>query len=47
MKVFSALRRVAPAVVVVALLLLTASCATNRKYGCPNHVNSGSRYTSR
>lgn len=47
MKVFSTLRRVAPAVVVVALVMLMASCASSRKYGCPNHLNAGSRYTSR
>jgi len=41
MKAFSSLRRLVPVVAVVALVLL-ASCASNKKYGCPNKLQSSS-----
>jgi len=39
---FSTLRRIVPAIAIVALALFTASCSSTKKYGCPNHLNSGS-----
>jgi hypothetical protein len=41
MKAISKLRRVVPVVAVVALTLL-ASCASNKKYGCPNKLQGSS-----
>jgi len=42
MRAISTIRRIVPIVAVVALALMTASCASNKKYGCPNklHVSS-------
>ena len=37
MQVLSTLRRIVPVVAVVALIFL-ASCASNKKYGCPNKL---------
>jgi hypothetical protein len=39
MQAFSTLRRIVPVVAVVALVLL-ASCASNKKYGCPNKIQA-------
>jgi hypothetical protein len=38
MKSVSTLRRIVPVVAVVMLVLL-ASCASNKKYGCPNKLD--------
>jgi hypothetical protein len=37
MKAISTFRRIVPVLAVVALFLL-ASCASNKKYGCPNKL---------
>jgi len=42
MKTFSSLRRIVPVVAVVALALLASSCASNKKYGCPNKLEVSS-----
>ncbi len=39
MKAISTIRRIVPVVAVVALVLL-ASCASNKKYGCPNKLQA-------
>ena len=42
MKKFTILRRVAPVLAILALIVLTASsCASSNKYGCPNKLESG------
>ncbi|WP_165836397.1 hypothetical protein [Taibaiella soli] len=41
MQVISKFRRWAPVVAIVAFACL-ASCTSTKKYGCPNHLNSGS-----
>jgi len=41
MQAFSTIRRIVPVVAVVALFLL-ASCASNKKYGCPNKLQGTS-----
>ncbi len=35
----SRLRRLAP-VVALVLVVLAASCTSNKKYGCPSHLHS-------
>jgi hypothetical protein len=42
MNLFSKVRRVAPLALIVAMALM-ASCSSTKKYGCPNHLNGGSR----
>jgi len=37
MKVISTLRRIVPMIAIAALVLM-ASCASNKKYGCPNKL---------
>ena len=48
MKKATLLRRSASIVMagILATLMLT-SCSSTRKYGCPNHVNGASSYSSR
>ncbi len=41
MKFVPTVRRVVPVLAVVMLVLL-ASCASNKKYGCPNKLNVSS-----
>jgi hypothetical protein len=41
MKKLNQLRRIAPVVIVVAMLIASTACTSNKKYGCPNHLNSG------
>ncbi|XZF13900.1 hypothetical protein ACTHGU_19120 [Chitinophagaceae bacterium MMS25-I14] len=41
MQVFSQIRRWAPVVAIAAITIL-ASCTSTKKYGCPNHISSGS-----
>jgi hypothetical protein len=41
MQAISKLRRIVPVIAVVALALL-ASCASNKKYGCPNKLQVSS-----
>lgn len=38
MKSVSTLRRIIPLVAVIALALFATSCASNKKYGCPNKL---------
>lgn len=38
MQAFSKLRRIAP-VVLLAAMVLAASCTSSRKYGCPNKLS--------
>jgi len=40
MKKLNQLRRIAPIAVIVALMMATAACTSNKKYGCPNHLQS-------
>ena len=41
MQAISTFRRIVPMLAVVALFLL-ASCASNKKYGCPNKLQASS-----
>jgi hypothetical protein len=48
MKKATTLRRAAPlALAGLLATLMLASCTSTRKYGCPNHVNGPSSYSSR
>ena len=38
MQAISKIRRVVPIVAVIALALFASSCASNKKYGCPNKL---------
>lgn len=38
MQINSRVRRIVPVMVVVALVVLMASCSSSKKYGCPNHI---------
>lgn len=42
MQKFTILRRIAPVVAILALaLMVTSSCTSTNKYGCPNKLESG------
>lgn len=44
MQKFTILRRVAPLVALMFLAaLVTSSCNTTSKYGCPNHLEAGTQ----
>lgn len=38
MQLFTNLRRIIPVITIVAMVILVSSCASNKKYGCPNHL---------
>ncbi|MEI8279719.1 MAG: hypothetical protein WCG87_08130 [Bacteroidota bacterium] len=42
MKVFSTLRRMAPAIAIIALVFLASCAAKSQKWGCPNHLEASS-----
>lgn len=41
MNLFSKVRRVATPLALIVAMALIASCSSTKKYGCPNHLNSG------
>ncbi|MES2480079.1 MAG: hypothetical protein V4561_13405 [Bacteroidota bacterium] len=40
MKNNTALRKIAPIVALVCILMATIACTSNKKYGCPNHLKT-------
>lgn len=41
MQKFSTIRRIAPVVAILALaVMMTASCTSSNKYGCPNKLQT-------
>jgi len=41
MQIIFKIRRIAPIVAFIALIVLASSCATGtKKYGCPNHIST-------